>query len=134
MIGNNPKSMWWNNEIKAALRRKEADWKEVLVASDEEAKERCMEVYREEMRKVKRCIIQSKNKVSEQFRRKMNEDVNGNSKLVWKEVNNVKGRKVESCSRIKDGNYYYYSGSISQQAALQALHHRGRQRRVKDQT
>ena len=31
--------------------------------------------------------------------------------------------------------YYYYNlGSISQQAALWALYHRGRQRRVKDQT
>ena len=25
-------------------------------------------------------------------------------KLFWKEVNNAKGGKVESCSRIKDGN------------------------------
>ena len=33
----------------------------------------------------------------------MNEDVNGNRKLFWKEVNNAKGRKVESCSRINDG-------------------------------
>ena len=34
----------------------------------------------------------------------MNEDVNGNRKLFWKEVSNAKGGKVESCSRIKDGN------------------------------
>ena len=34
---------------------------------------------------------------------KMNEDVNGNRKLFWKEVSNAKGGKVESCSRIKDG-------------------------------
>ena len=34
----------------------------------------------------------------------MNEDVNGNRNLVWKEVSNVKGGKVESSSRIKDGN------------------------------
>ena len=34
----------------------------------------------------------------------MNEDVNENKKLFWKEVSNVKGGKVESCSRIKDGN------------------------------
>ena len=24
--------------------------------------------------------------------------------MFWKEVKNTKGRKVESCSRIKDGN------------------------------
>ena len=65
--------MWWNNEVKAAVRRKE-----VLAASDEEAKEKCMEAYRQEMRKVKRCIYQSKKKVNG---RKMNEDVNRNRKL-----------------------------------------------------
>ena len=57
--------MWWNGEIKAAVMRKEAAWKEVLAASVEETKERCMEAYREEKRKVKRCIIQSKMKVNE---------------------------------------------------------------------
>ena len=55
-------------------------------------------------RKVKRCIIQIKKKVNELFGRKMSEDANGNRKLFWKEVSNVKGGKVESCSRIKDGN------------------------------
>ena len=39
--------MWWNDEVKTAVRRKEAAWKEVLAASNEEAKERCMEVYKE---------------------------------------------------------------------------------------
>ena len=34
----------------------------------------------------------------------MNEDVNGNRKLFWKEMSNVKGGKVENCSRIKDGS------------------------------
>ena len=28
----------------------------------------------------------------------------GNKKLFWKEVSNVKGGTMESCSRIKDGN------------------------------
>ena len=43
-------SVWWNDEIKAAVRRKVAAWKEMLAASNEEAKERCMEAYREEKR------------------------------------------------------------------------------------
>ena len=34
----------------------------------------------------------------------MNEDVNRNRKLYWKEVSNAKGRKVDNCSKIKDGN------------------------------
>ena len=49
--------MWWNNEIKAAVRRKEAAWKEVLVGSGEKAKERFMKAYKKENRKVKRCMI-----------------------------------------------------------------------------
>ena len=40
--------------------QKEDAWKRVMAASDEEYKERCMEAYREEKRKVKKCIIQSK--------------------------------------------------------------------------
>ena len=55
--------VWWNDEIKAAVRKKEAAWKGVLAASDEETKEGRMEAYREEKRKVKRCIIESKTKV-----------------------------------------------------------------------
>ena len=48
-------------------------------------------------------IYQSNEKVNEPFGRKMNEDVNVNRKLFWKEVSNAKIRKVESSSRIKDG-------------------------------
>ena len=46
--GKNPKSVWWNDEVKAAVRRIEAAWKGVLAASDEETKERCMEERRGE--------------------------------------------------------------------------------------
>ena len=34
----NPKSVWWNDEIKAAVGSKEAAWKGVLAVSDEETK------------------------------------------------------------------------------------------------
>ena len=34
----------------------------------------------------------------------MNEDVNENRKLFFKEVSNAKGGKVENSNRIKDGN------------------------------
>ena len=64
----------------------------MLATSDEEAKERCMKAYRKEKRKVKRCIYQSKKKVNEQFGRNMNEDVNGNRKLFWKEWKEEKWR------------------------------------------
>ena len=35
-------------EVKAVVKRKKAAWKEVLGARDKDAKERSMEVYREE--------------------------------------------------------------------------------------
>ena len=47
---------------------------------------------------------QSKKDVNGQFRRKMNQSVDGNRKLFWKEVSKVNEGKVENCSRIKDGN------------------------------
>ena len=40
--GKNPKSVWWKVDVKAAVRIKEAAWKEVFAASNEEPKERCM--------------------------------------------------------------------------------------------
>ena len=36
--------------------------------------------------------------------RKMNQAINGNRKLCWKEASNAKGEKVESCTKIKDGS------------------------------
>ena len=58
----NPKCVWWKDELKAACRRKEAAWKEVLAASGEEAKERCIEAYREEKRRPKGVYIRAKKK------------------------------------------------------------------------
>ena len=73
--------MWWNDQIKAAVQRKEDAWKEMLGARDKDATERCLKVYKEEKRNVKSCINQSKKEVQEQFGRKINQDVNGNRKL-----------------------------------------------------
>ena len=39
--GRNPKSVWWNNQVNAAVKREE-----VLGARDEDARERCLEVYK----------------------------------------------------------------------------------------
>ena len=60
--GKNPNSVWWNDEVKVAVRRKEAAWKEVLAASDEEVEERCIRAYKEEKRKVKGVHIKAKRK------------------------------------------------------------------------
>ena len=51
--------------------------------------------------KVKRSIYQAKKEVNYQFGRQMNQNVDGNRKLYWKEVSKVNGKMVESCSRIK---------------------------------
>ena len=89
VAGNDSKSLWWNDERKTAVRRKEAAWKEVVATSNEEVKERCMEMYREEKRKVKRYIYHSKKKANEKFGKEMNEDVNENRKSFWKEMSNA---------------------------------------------
>ena len=90
--GKKSKSVWWNEEVKAVVRRKESAWKQALAVSDEE-KERCLEAYSKERRKVKRCIYQRKKKVNEQFGKKMDEDVNGNRKLLWNKMRYVKSRE-----------------------------------------
>ena len=51
-MGEKTQSVWWNDEIKAAVRRKEAAWKVMLAASNEDPKEKC----KEEKTKVKMCI------------------------------------------------------------------------------
>ena len=69
----------------------------------EEARKRCLEAYKEEKRKVKRNIYQSKKEIQEQFGRKMNQDVNGR-KLFWKDVSKANGGKGENSNKIKDVN------------------------------
>ena len=54
--------MWWNDQVKAAVKRKEDAWK-VLGTRDEDARERRLEVYKEEKKKVQRCIYHSKKEV-----------------------------------------------------------------------
>ena len=41
----NPRSEWWNDQVKAAVKRKEDAWK-VLGARDEDSRERCLESYK----------------------------------------------------------------------------------------
>ena len=76
--------MWWNDEVKSAVSRKDEAWKKVLGARDEDAKERCLEVYKEKKRKVKRWIYYSKKEFQEQFGRKINKDVNEKGKSILK--------------------------------------------------
>ena len=42
--GRNPKSVWWDDEVKAAFKRKEDAWMEVLGAKDVDERGRCLKV------------------------------------------------------------------------------------------
>ena len=48
--------MWWNGQVKVAVKRKEDAWKEMLRVKDEDAKERYLEAYKEGEKKVKKCF------------------------------------------------------------------------------
>ena len=61
--GKNLKSVWWDDKVKYAVRRKEYAWKKLAV-SDVEAKERYMEAHREEKKRLKGVYI-SEEKVNE---------------------------------------------------------------------
>ena len=55
--------MRWNDEVKAAVKRNEAAWEEVLGASDEEKKERCIWKLKEKKReRLKGVYIRTKRK------------------------------------------------------------------------
>ena len=58
--GKNQKSVWWNDEIKAAVRRKESTWKEVLEPKDvwtfTKKREKLKDVYIRERRRSKNSL------------------------------------------------------------------------------
>ena len=61
-----------SDAVKDVRERKEAAWKDVLKAKNENRKKRCIEIYAEENRRVESYIYQSKKEVNEQFGRKIN--------------------------------------------------------------
>ena len=48
--------MWWNDHVKAAVKRKEDAWK-VLGAKNEDAREMCLEVYKKNLEMLKGAFI-----------------------------------------------------------------------------
>ena len=49
--GENPKSLWWNDKVKAVDKIKETALKEVLEDRVKDAIERCLGLYKEEKRR-----------------------------------------------------------------------------------
>ena len=58
--GKCPMNLWWNNVVKPLAEREESAWKEVMGGRDEVAKDRYRNIYKEEKRKVKKCMYHSK--------------------------------------------------------------------------
>ena len=56
----NPKNIRWNDVVKVSVERKEAAWKEVLGVMYAASKDRCIEVYKEEKRRLKGVFIRAK--------------------------------------------------------------------------
>ena len=88
-------------------------WKGMVEARKSNEKEICLEIYKDEMRAVKRCKYHSKKKTNEEFVRKMNQNANGNRKIFLKEEGKANGRKLENFSRIKKKKQNWESGSGS---------------------
>ena len=58
--GKNPRSIWWQDEVKVAVRRKEAAWKEMSAANDEKGKEKCRKRTEKRRERLKGVYIRSK--------------------------------------------------------------------------
>ena len=55
--GGKPKGEWWSDQVKAMVKRKEDTWKEVLGVRNKDARERCLEVYKEENINIKCAFV-----------------------------------------------------------------------------
>ena len=88
---------WWNPEVKAGQKKKESGWRNVLGARKKTVKGRYKRIYKDKKGRVKKCIFFNvKKRVYQQFRIKMNQDLNGNRKLFWEEEDTAKEGKVET--------------------------------------
>ena len=61
--GKNPKSVWCDDEVKSAVRRKEGPWKEVLAATDEDVKRKMYgSTHRKKRERLKGVYVRAKRK------------------------------------------------------------------------
>ena len=76
---------WWNYKVKSAILQKRKVFEQWLQIRSEKAFDR----YREERRKVKAVVRESKRKVEDTFRTNLGQNFEGNRKMFWKEVKRV---------------------------------------------
>ena len=60
--GENPKSVWWNEEVKAAVRRKEAAWKDVCQLATKRQNQDIWKFIEKKRERLKGVYIRAKRK------------------------------------------------------------------------
>ena len=60
-----PKNVWWNNEVKAAVKRKETAWRKCCEPEAKMQKKDVWEFTKKKRERLKRCIYQRKKGVHE---------------------------------------------------------------------
>ncbi len=86
--------MWWTKEIKLAVEEK----RRLTRSVPEEVRERQKREYRDSKALVKRLVRESKERVDEDFGRKLSAEYVENKKLFWREVRKeMGGRKSDTC-------------------------------------
>ena len=96
-------SAWWTDEIKEAVDEKRRAYKRVLQKNvTVEVRESRKAEYRFWKRKVKELVNDSKQRVDEDFGRKLSEDFNVNKKLFWREVKRERGGSETRSVRVKN--------------------------------
>ncbi len=97
---------WWTQEIKIAVEEERKAYKKMLQRNvPEEKRKRQKREYRDSKALVKRLVRESKERVDEDFGRKLSAEYVENNTLFWREVRKeMGGSKSEACRmRRSDG-------------------------------
>jgi hypothetical protein len=96
-------ALWWNQSVEEVVKEKKRVYLSMIAATGSERK-RLYEVYKEQKRRVKVAVKESKAKVKEDFEKKMESDFESNKKLFWKWVKNTRSVKNENACGVRAGN------------------------------
>ena len=96
-------SAWWTSEVKGAVEEKKKAYDRVIEKNvPVEVKRKRKQEYKLCKGKVKQVIKESKEKVDDEFGRKLSEKFNENKKLYWKEVKKERGGCKSGSDKVKD--------------------------------